>query len=56
MVITINKKTSIKEIKKAVSRLSKKRGDDASVKDFYGKLKRELDGIAFQKKKRDEWN
>ncbi len=56
MVITIKKKTSIKEIKKAVRILSKKQDDVISVKDFFGKLKRNFDGVAYQNEKRDEWN
>jgi ribosomal protein L23 len=55
MVITINKKATKKEIKKAVE-IFETKTKNLSVKDFFGKLKRNIDGLEYQKSKRNEWN
>jgi hypothetical protein len=55
MVITIKKGDGKKEIEAAVKKLSKKTSHPR-LADFYGKLKGQFgDGLAYQKKVRDEW-
>lgn len=56
MTITIKKGEGKKEIEAAVKRLAKK-ANKAALADFYGKLKGNFgDGLAYQKKIRDEWD
>ncbi|WP_255076701.1 hypothetical protein [Lacihabitans sp. CCS-44] len=52
MVIEINKNSDPKEIKKLLHSSPKK----GNLKDFFGKLKRNIDGLEFQKKARNEWD
>jgi len=54
MVITITKKSKPGEIDKALMNISKLR-KRKSVKDFYGALRKKIDGLDFQRKVRDEW-
>jgi len=55
MVITINKDTKADEIDEELKKLQKPKKKGLS--SFYGKLKGAFgDGMAYQKKVRDEWN
>jgi hypothetical protein len=55
MVITINKDTKPASIEKAVKKLPKQK--KKSLTSFYGKLKGAFgDGLAYQKRVRDEWD
>jgi len=52
MVLEINKNSDPKEIKKILSSNPKK----GNLKGFFGKLKRNIDGLEFQKKVRNDWD
>jgi hypothetical protein len=55
MVITVNKDTKAEEIDRGLKKLKKTK--KKSLANFYGKLKGSFgDGMAYQKKIRDEWN
>nr|WP_294941830.1 hypothetical protein [uncultured Mucilaginibacter sp.] len=55
MVITINKNSKAEDIDKQLKKLQKSK--KKSLSSFYGKLKGAFgDGIAYQKKLRDEWD
>lgn len=55
MVITINKNTKAEEINEALKKLPKSK--NKRLNSFYGKLKGAFgDGMAYQKKIRDEWD
>jgi hypothetical protein len=55
MVITINKDTKVEDIDKAIKKMPKHKKKNLS--SFYGKLKGAFgDGLAYQKKVRDEWD
>jgi len=55
MVITVNKDTKAEEINEALKKLTKSKKKNLS--GFYGKLKGAFgDGMAYQKKMRDEWD
>jgi hypothetical protein len=55
MIITINKDTKPEEIDAALKKLPKSK--KKSLTSFYGKLKGSFgDGLAYQKKVRDEWD
>jgi hypothetical protein len=55
MVIKIKKPVTKEKIKKAFSHLSEGKKKKSLHKHF-GKLKRGLDGLAYQKMVRNEWN
>lgn len=54
MTIVLRKNKSAKNVKKAIEKLSGKRKSFNAGKHS-GKLKRNLDGLRYQKKQRDEW-
>lgn len=55
MIITINKDTKPEEINEALKKLP--RSKKKTLGSFYGKLKGAFgDGMAYQKKIRDEWD
>lgn len=55
MVIEIKRPFTKKKVEKALARaVSVKR--KKTLRKHFGKLKRGLDGLAYQKKLRDEWN
>ena len=55
MVITINKDTKAEEIDNELKKL--KKTNKKSLSSFYGKLKGAFgDGLAYQKKIRNEWD
>lgn len=56
MVITVTKNTSRKKILNAMKVITDTKNKNLALKDFFGKLKRNIDGLAYQKSKRDEWN
>lgn len=53
MVIEIKKGATPKEVKKALEKLPKK--NKGSLSKHFGTLKRGIDGLAYQKKIRSEW-
>jgi hypothetical protein len=58
MTITIPKKASKKEIKAVLEKMEKelKKKGKGNVAQFFGISKSEVDGLAFQKKVRSEWD
>ena len=58
MIIEIKKNDGIEKLEKAFSKLSARRKTKKASgrKKFFGMLKRDLDGIEYQKEKRNEWN
>lgn len=57
IIIKISKKSSENDIRKALTPLTKKKKGKKTLTDFYGKLKGVYgDGLAYQKKVRNEWD
>lgn len=60
MTVTISKKATKKEMKKALEKLEKesmkKNNGKGNVAKFFGVSKSEVDGLEFQKKVRSEWD
>jgi hypothetical protein len=57
MVVVLKKGSNIKSIQKSLQKLSKRhKGSGFNADAFYGKLKRGLDGLKFQKDLRNEWD
>lgn len=57
MVIRISKKASRSQIKFELNKIAKKRAKNGfDAKKYYGKLARGVDGLAYQKAVRNEWN
>ncbi len=60
MTVTIPKKATKKEVKKALEKLEKelmkKNKGKGNVAKFFGICKSEVDGLEFQKKVRSEWD
>ncbi|HMV11029.1 MAG TPA: hypothetical protein PK325_05000 [Cyclobacteriaceae bacterium] len=57
MVIKISKKASSTKIRQELKKLSGKPASTGfNAKKYFGKLVRALDGEAYQKKVRNEWN
>jgi hypothetical protein len=59
MIIEIKKNDGVEKLEKALSKLSaraRKTKKASGRKRFFGMLKRDLDGIEYQKEKRNEWN
>lgn len=54
MVVVIDKNTSKDDLHQAISRLRKH--PQKGLRKFYGKLKRDIDGLDYQKKIRNEWD
>lgn len=57
MVIMIKKDTTPDQIKKKLAKLSDRRrsvSKKKSIKDFYGALKRGIDGLTYQKEMRSD--
>ncbi|WP_156088761.1 hypothetical protein [Mucilaginibacter pedocola] len=55
MVITIDKDAKVEDINKQLKKLQKPK--KANLSNFYGKMKGAFgDGLAYQKKLRDEWD
>jgi hypothetical protein len=58
-VVRIPKKGKAEDIQKALDKLKKKNNKKGkkTIADFYGKMPNAYgDGLAYQKKLRDEWN
>ncbi|HJW29973.1 MAG TPA: hypothetical protein VJ508_12115 [Saprospiraceae bacterium] len=55
MVIELQKPITKKGVKKALS-LASKGKRKKNLRKHFGKLKRDLDGLDYQKKVRNEWN
>ncbi|MFZ2905930.1 MAG: hypothetical protein WAZ98_06985 [Cyclobacteriaceae bacterium] len=57
MVIKISKKASRTQIQLQLKKIAKKKAKGGfDAKKYYGKLVRGLDGLAYQKAVRNEWN
>ena len=54
MIIEIKKPVTKEKVKEALARISKE-GQKKSLRKHFGKLKRGLNGVSYQKKIRDEW-
>lgn len=54
MIIEITKPVTKEKVRKALSRIAKE-GKKKSLRKHFGKLKRGLDGVAYQKRNRNEW-
>ncbi|MCW3090455.1 MAG: hypothetical protein JWP81_1524 [Ferruginibacter sp.] len=55
MIIEIPKNTPEKEIKKILKKIQGKTSQGKDVDSFFGKLPGIEDGLAYQKKRRNEW-
>jgi hypothetical protein len=55
MIVRISKSTPPQKIRELLSRTTK-RVKKKSLRAHFGKLKRSLDGVAYQKTVRGEWN
>ncbi len=54
MIIEITKPVTKKKVREALVRIAKE-GKKKSLRKHFGKLKRGLDGIAYQQRIRNEW-
>ncbi len=54
MTIEIKNPVTKEKVQKAIEQLSNE-GNKQSLRKHFGKLKREIDGLEYQKKMRDEW-
>ena len=54
MTIEIKGRVTTEKVQKAIEQLSKE-SPGKSLKQHFGKLKRNIDGLDYQKKVRDEW-
>ncbi|MBS1947260.1 MAG: hypothetical protein JST47_05790 [Bacteroidetes bacterium] len=54
MIIEIKKPVTKEKVKEALARISKE-GKKKSLRKHFGKLKRGLNGVGYQKKIRNEW-
>lgn len=54
MVVEIKKPVTKEKVKEALSMISKE-GKKKSLRKHFGKLQRGMDGVAYQKKMRNEW-
>lgn len=54
MIIEIKKPVTKEKVKEALIRFSKK-NKRKTLRKHFGELKRGLDGVAYQKKARNEW-
>jgi hypothetical protein len=56
MTIVINKNSSSSQVESARKRVLKSKPKKQGVAKFFGALKRNIDGIKYQKAARNEWN
>ncbi len=60
MTIVLPKNATKKQVKAAIEKLeknlAKKRGRKGNISHLFGACKSEVDGLAFQKKVRSEWD
>lgn len=54
MIIEIKKPVTKEKVNQAIKRISKE-GKKKSLRKHFGKLKRGVDGMTYQKQVRDEW-
>ncbi|CAN5158086.1 hypothetical protein BH09BAC1_BH09BAC1_08210 [soil metagenome] len=55
MIIKLSKNASKKDIEQALLKLKKKKQSDKKSSQYFGSLKRGLDGMEYQNAVRNEW-
>ncbi len=55
MILVVPKKATMLELEQAVLKFRRRKKSSKSVANFFGKLKRGIDGLEYQKQQRDEW-
>lgn len=56
MTVVLKKKSSSKQIASAKLRLMRKQTKKTGIAQYFGALKRGLDGLTYQKDVRNEWH
>lgn len=56
MKVLLKKEMSQEEMEKELAKLEKKKGKKASLKKYIGKVNFGMDGLAYQKLVRNEWD
>jgi hypothetical protein len=55
MIIKLSKKTTQKDVEQALAKLKRKKQSTKDASQYFGTLKRGLDGMEYQNKVRNEW-